>query len=70
MVLQMLRNIAEKIRPTVIYTILADKTSDVLDREQLAFCIKWVDGSLQAHENFIDLHILPIAKFGQTIVVI
>lgn len=52
MVLQMLRNIAEKIRPTVIYTILADETSVVLDREQLVFCIKWVDGSLQAHEDF------------------
>ena len=70
MVLQILRNIAEKIRPTVIYTILADETSVVLDREQLVFCIKWVDGSLQAHEDFIDLHILPNAQFGQAILVI
>ena len=58
MVLQMLRNIAEKIRPTVIYTILADKTSDVLDREQLA-----LSGSMEVCKH---MRILLIYTFYQS----
>ena len=51
MALQMLRDFAENIKAAVIYTVFVDERGVVLDREQLVPCIRWFDGSLQAHGN-------------------
>ena len=38
-----------------MYTIMADETADVSNKEQVVVCIRWVDGEMQAHEEFIGI---------------
>ena len=42
--LDMLREIAENIQNATFFTIMADETADVSNKEQLVICIRWVDG--------------------------
>ena len=49
------RNILNKIHDAKFFAILADETSDVQNKEQLAICIRWVDDQLDIHEDFIGL---------------
>ena len=56
MSLRVLREIAQNIQSTVIYTIMTDETADVPNKEQLVFCVRWVDGKLTQHEEFIGMH--------------
>ena len=56
MALGVLREIAKNIQNAVIYTIMVDESTDVWNKEQLAFCIRWVDDELVVHEAFIGMH--------------
>ena len=56
MVLGVLREIAKNIQNAVIYTIMVDESADVSNKEQLVFCIRWVDDELVVHEDFIGMH--------------
>lgn len=40
MALRVLREIAQNIQNAAIYTIMADESSDVINKEQLVFCIR------------------------------
>lgn len=40
------------------YTIMVDETTDVSNTEQLVFCIRYVDSTLEVHEEFIGLYSL------------
>ena len=70
MALEVLRDIVKDIQSAVFFTILADETSDVSNTEQLVVCIRWVDNTLQAHEEFIGLHPLPNTTSEQIVFVI
>ena len=35
---------------------MVDETTDISNKEQLVVCIRWVDKSLQPHEEFIGLY--------------
>ena len=37
---------------------MVDETTDISNREQLFFCIRYVDEQLNSHEEFIGLHSL------------
>ena len=37
---------------------MADETTDVSNKEQVAFCLHWVDQEFEVHKDFIGLHIL------------
>ena len=50
-----LRNVANRIRESGCFTIMADECSDVSNKEQLTICIRWVDQDLKDHESFIGL---------------
>ena len=54
--LGMLRNIAKKLQAAKFFTIMADESADISNKEQLVVCIRWVDDDLTAHEEFIGLH--------------
>jgi hypothetical protein len=54
--LKILREIVSNILSSVFYTIMADQTADVSNKEQLIICIRWVDDYLIAHEDFIGMH--------------
>ena len=56
MALQILREIAGNIKNALIYTIMADETADISNKEQLVICIRWVDDDLVIHEDFIGMH--------------
>ena len=42
-----------------MFTLMADKTADVANTEQLVICMRWVDEQLNAHYEFIGLHPIP-----------
>ena len=56
MALKIQRQISTKIQDAVYYSIMADETADVSNKEQIVICIRWVDGNLVVHEDFIGLH--------------
>ena len=56
MALQIVQQIADKIRKSLCYSIMADECTDIANKEQFTICIRWVDSSLQDHEDFIGLH--------------
>lgn len=56
MALSILRDIAQNIRNSVFYSIMADETTDVSNREQCVLVLRHVDDDLVAHEKFIGLY--------------
>ena len=53
--LGVLREISANIQIASIYTILADESADVSNKEQVVVCIRWVDDELCVHEEFIGI---------------
>ena len=53
--MQTLQEVAKEITNAVHYTVMADETADVSNKEQVVVCIKWVDENLVANEKFIGL---------------
>ena len=53
-----LREILTKIKSADFYSIMADKTSDSSNAEQLVICLLWVDNNLETHEDFLGLYSL------------
>ena len=44
-------------------TIMVDETTDVSNKEQVVVCFRWVDSNLEAHEEFIGLHVVESTQF-------
>ena len=63
----MLRKISGEIQITKFYTIMADETADVSNKEQLVICIRWVDKSFVVHEDFIGMYPLPRTTADQVV---
>ena len=56
MSLSVLRQITSFLQSAKFLTIMVDETTDVSNKEQVVVCFRWVDNSLEAHEEFIGLH--------------
>ena len=56
MSLKVLREIVSKIHKASFYTVMVDETTDT---EQVVLVIRWVDGQLIVHEEFIGLYSVP-----------
>ena len=52
----MLRKISENIQNATFFTIMADETADISNKEQLVVCIRWVDENFAVHEDFIAMY--------------
>ena len=52
----MARDIAQNIRNIVYYSIMADETTDISNREQCVLVLRHVDVDLVTHEYFIGLY--------------
>ena len=37
------------------FSIIADEYTDINNQEQLTICLRWVDDTLEAHEDFLGL---------------
>ena len=63
-----LLDLAKGIHSSDIFSILANKFTDLSNKEQLAICFRWIDAELEIHEDFVGLyHIDNIA--ADTIVI-
>lgn len=51
-------------------TIMIDETTDVSNKEQVVICFRWVDQSLEAHEEFIGLYQVESTESGMLVAVI
>ena len=69
MSLQVLREIAQNIQSSVI-TIMTDETADISNKEKLVFYIRWVDGNLTPHEEFIGMHSLVNISVDHIVLII
>ena len=51
-----LRTIVEKVKVDKFCSIMVDETPDVANKEQVVMCLRWVDSTLTAHEDFVGLY--------------
>ena len=56
MALGMMRQISANIQNATFFTIMADETAHVFNKEQLVICIPWVDDCFVIREDFIGMH--------------
>ena len=59
MAMQVLRNIVADIQKAPFFTVMVDETTDKSNEEQAVIVIRWVDDTMEAHEEFIGLYKLP-----------
>ena len=59
MALKVLRDIASSLQNATFFTIMVDETVDSSNREQAVLVLRWVDDSLEVHEEFIGLYMVP-----------
>ena len=59
MVLRVPREVAENIQDVKFYSIMCDEATDVKNVSELVVCLRWVDGELEAHGEFIGLKNIP-----------
>ena len=60
MALKVLRDIAAHLRDSSFFTIMADETTDVSNREQVTIILWWVDDNdFSVHEEFVGLYLVP-----------
>ena len=62
MAMHILRPIVKNIKKSSYYSIMADETTDIINKEQFVICIRWVDNDLNANEDFIGLHELSVTN--------
>lgn len=58
MALRVIREIAAYLHEAQFYTIMADETADVSNREQVVICIRWVSDNFAVHEEFIGMYVV------------
>ena len=42
-----------------VFSIIADECTDINNQEELTICLRWVDTTLEAHEDFLGFHLIP-----------
>ena len=55
MAMQVLRNLTANLQSTK-FTVMVDETTDVSTTEQVVIVFRWVDSSLEVHEDFVGLY--------------
>ena len=70
MALGLLREISANIRSATFYTIMADETADISNKEQLVICICWVDENFVVHEDFLGIHPLERTSADDIVIII
>ena len=40
------------------FSTIADEYTDINNQEQLTICLRWVDGTLEAHEDFLGFYLI------------
>lgn len=53
-----LRDLAKDIRPN-FYSIICDEYTDITNKEQMSFCLRWVNEEIGAREDFLGFYNVP-----------
>ena len=67
---QVLRKIIGRLQSSDFFTVMADETTDISNREQLVICLRWVDNDLDVHEEFVGLHVVDSIDANMLVAVI
>jgi len=59
MALKILKDIASCLQNATFFAIMVDETVHSSNREQAVWVFRWVDDSLEVHEEFIGLYMVP-----------
>ena len=54
----------------ILYSIMADEMTDCSNKEQFVICCRWVDKSLNTHEDFIGIYNVNNIKADTLVTVI
>ena len=50
-----MRQMPANFQNAMFFTIMADETADISNKEQLVICIRWFDDCFVIHEDFIGM---------------
>ena len=56
MAVHVLRDVVASIQSAPFYALMVDETTDISNKEQVVFCLRWVDKSLDTHEGFVGMY--------------
>ena len=70
MVLGMMQQISANIQNATFFTIIAEETADVSNKEQLVIYIWLVDDCFVIHEDFIGMHPLERTNADQVVAIL
>ena len=59
MAINVLRSITTSLQRSQFITLMMDETTDISNKEQVTFTIRWVSDNLEVHEEFIGLYEVP-----------
>ena len=62
MAMYILRPILKNIKESSYYGIMANETTDIINKERFVICIRWADNGLNANEDFLGLHELSVTN--------
>ena len=62
MAMHILRPIVKIIKKSSYYSLMADETTDIINKEQFVICIRWVDNDFNADKDFNELHQLSVTN--------
>ena len=57
-----LRSKLNEVKVNKCYSIMCDEYTDMSNKEQLSFCIRWIDSMLNAREDFMGYYEIPDIK--------
>ena len=56
---QVLRKKLYDINNSKMFAVVCDEYTDISNKQQLSFCVRWVDEALNSHEDFLRFHEIP-----------
>ena len=56
---QLLRKKLYDVNRSRMFSLMCDEYTDVSNKQQLSMCVRWIDDSLNPHEDFLGFYELP-----------
>ena len=66
---KVMRNLLESIR-SCIFSIMCDEYKDISNKEQLTFCMRWVNSDLEVYEKLLGFYEIVDTKSSTIVKVI
>ena len=56
---QVLRKKLYDINNSKMFAVMCDEYTDISNKQQLSFCVRWVDEAFNSHEDFLGFYEIP-----------